>query len=137
MNWAKKKAQAERTSRIRASKFEESFEKTLIAGGVVYTYEAIKVKFTPPAKERTKTWDWLIETDSGKTFVCETKGYWSPRNRLDETEAIHQNTADVRYCFQRAKTPIRKGSKTTYADWCDKNGILWCEGTIPPSWLCE
>jgi hypothetical protein len=136
-NWARKKAAGERISRARASKFEETFEKTLVAAGIQYAYEAIKVKFTPPAKERTKTWDWLITTDSGKTFIVETKGWWPPRNRLDETEAIHQNTADVRYCFQRASTPIRKNSKTTYGDWCSKNGILWCEGTIPLSWLSE
>jgi hypothetical protein len=136
MGWAQKKARAERTSRARASKFEETFEKTLIARSIDYAYEVVKASFTPPLKVRTKLWDWLITTDSGATFVCETKGYWSPRNRLDETEAIKQNPhIDVRYCFMRASTPIRKGSKTTYADWCDKHGIRYCVGTIPDAWL--
>ena len=34
-----------------------------------------------------------------------------------------------------AKTKIRKGSKTTYGDFCDKNGIIWAEKNIPESWL--
>jgi hypothetical protein len=138
MTWAKKKAQAERISRIRASKFEEKFEQTLIASGIQYVYEAVKVFFTPPLKRRSKTWDWLITTDSGSTFVCETKGWWPSKVRLAETEAIKQNpNTDVRYCFQKASTKINKNSKTSYADWCDKHGIRWCEGSIPPTWLSE
>ena len=27
--------------------------------------------------------------------------------------------------FMKATCPIRKGSKTTYADWAEKNGIEW------------
>jgi hypothetical protein len=138
MSWAKKRAVAEQISRARASKFEDTFEATLIAGGVDYAYEAVRVFFTPPLKAHTKTWDWLITTDSGTEFIIETKGWWPPKVRLAETAAIKQNPAfDVRYCFQRASTKINKGSKTSYADWCDKRGIRWCEGSIPPCWLSE
>ena len=34
-----------------------------------------------------------------------------------------------------AKTKIRKGSKTTYGDFCDKHGIIWAEKDLPKSWL--
>jgi len=112
------------------------FEKTLVARGINYTYESAKVSFTPPVKTRTKLWDWTIKPDNGSEFIVETKGYWSPKNRLDETEAIKQNPQlDVRYCFQNAHNPIRKGSKTTYAMWCNKHGIQWCQGTIPLEWI--
>ena len=30
---------------------------------------------------------------------------------------------------------IRKGSKTTYADFCEKHGIVWAEKEIPTDWL--
>jgi hypothetical protein len=110
----------------------------LIASGISYVYEAVKVFFVPPAKTRSKTWDWLITNKSGYTWVAETKGYWPRATRLKETEAIKQNpNVDVRYIFQRANTPIGKGSKTTYAKWCDKHDILWAEGTIPLAWLDE
>ena len=39
--------------------------------------------------------------------------------------------------FQSSKTKIRKGSKTTYAMFCDKHDIPWAEKTIPESWLRE
>ena len=42
---------------------------------------------------------------------------------------------DIRIVFQSAKGKIRKGSKTTYADFCDKHGIVWAEKEIPKSWL--
>jgi len=114
------------------------FEANLTARSIRYVYESVRVFFTPPVKTRHKTWDWLINNPSGKMWVAETKGYWEPKVRLAETEAIKQNPeVDVRYIFQRANTPIRKGSKTTYAIWCDKHDILWAEGTIPDAWLEE
>ena len=27
--------------------------------------------------------------------------------------------------FPQPNNRLRKGSKTTYADWCDKNGLAW------------
>lgn len=39
--------------------------------------------------------------------------------------------------FSRARTPIYKGSKTTYADWCEKNGFQWAEKLIPREWIEE
>ena len=42
---------------------------------------------------------------------------------------------DIRIVFQSARTKIRKGSKTSYGDFCDKHGIPWAEKYIPESWL--
>ena len=44
---------------------------------------------------------------------------------------------DIRMVFQSSKTKIRKGSKTTYAMYCDKYDIPWAEKTIPESWFKE
>jgi hypothetical protein len=44
---------------------------------------------------------------------------------------------DIRFLFQNANNKIRKGSKTTYAQWCEKNDIKWCEKIIPDTWLKE
>jgi hypothetical protein len=46
-------------------------------------------------------------------------------------------TTDIRFVFQNSKNKIRKGSKTTYADWCKKNGFQYSDKTIPMSWLNE
>ena len=39
--------------------------------------------------------------------------------------------------FQNPKAKISKGSKTTYASYCDKHGIQWAEKQIPESWINE
>ena len=43
---------------------------------------------------------------------------------------------DIRMIFQRPFNKIYKGSKTTYAMWCEKHDILWSSyQNIPESWL--
>jgi hypothetical protein len=42
---------------------------------------------------------------------------------------------DIRLLFQNAYNKIRKGSKTTYAMWCEKKGILYAHKQVPKSWL--
>jgi hypothetical protein len=44
---------------------------------------------------------------------------------------------DIRFVFQNPKTKLYKGSKTTYANWCDKHGFKWAAKTIPLDWIEE
>ena len=44
---------------------------------------------------------------------------------------------DFRIVFYNANQKIKKGSKTTYAMWCDKHGFKWAHKTIPPEWIEE
>jgi hypothetical protein len=44
---------------------------------------------------------------------------------------------DIRILFQTPNNKITKNSKTTYADWADKNGYLWAAKEIPKEWLEE
>ena len=44
---------------------------------------------------------------------------------------------DIRFVFQNPKNKLYKGSKTTYADWCDKNGYKYATKLIPSSWFKE
>ena len=41
---------------------------------------------------------------------------------------------DFRMVFQNANQKIKKGSKTSYADYCDKHGIKWANKLIPDEW---
>jgi len=41
---------------------------------------------------------------------------------------------DIRFVFLRASNKIYKGSKTTYAAWCERHGFEWAEGSIPTDW---
>lgn len=138
MSWAKKRAESSSRERERRSGFERLIEKQLIAAGVEYSYEKEPLYFTPPLRRRRKTFDWFVTTRTGKEIIVETKGWWIPKARLAELEAIKQNPdRDIRYVFQRVNKPIYKGSKATYADVCQAQGILYAEGVIPQGWLDE
>jgi hypothetical protein len=41
---------------------------------------------------------------------------------------------DIRMCFQRANSKLRKGGKMTYGQWATQKGIVWCESKIPKEW---
>ena len=36
-----------------------------------------------------------------------------------------------------ANNKLRKGSPTSYAKWCDKNGFMWVDKVVPEEWLKE
>ena len=44
---------------------------------------------------------------------------------------------DFRMVFYNANQKIKKGSKTSYADWCDKHGIKWANKYIPQEWYID
>ena len=44
---------------------------------------------------------------------------------------------DLRFVLQSPNGKIYKGSKTTYAQWCEKNGFMWAKKEIPQEWIDE
>lgn len=75
--------------------------------------------------------DWIVEG-----MVLETKGIWLPDDREKILFVIGQNPGiDLRMVFQNPKLPIYKGSKTTYAMWCDKKKIKWGTLADVPQWI--
>jgi hypothetical protein len=44
---------------------------------------------------------------------------------------------DIRFVFTSSKNKISKASKTSYADWCDKNGYKYADKFIPDEWFNE
>ena len=101
---------------------------------VNYEYEAKhnKVKYTQPAKTRTYNPDFVL--DNG--VILEVKGRFTAADRQKHKLIKEQHPElDIRLVFQRPQNPIRKGSKTTYAAWCDKHCIPWCGQQIPKEWF--
>ena len=71
-------------------------------------------------------------------ILIEAKGRWTTEDRAKHLLIKKQHPElDIRILFMSSKTKIRKNSKTTYGDFCDKHGILWAEKTIPESWFSE
>lgn len=119
----------------RRSGFEDRFEKFLKTNKIKYRYEPYAIPYTVPERDAKYFPDFEITTRSGKVIICETKGNFTAQDRKKMALVVEQNLLhDIRMVFMRNNF-IRKGSKTSYGDWCDKHGILWTIGSIPESWL--
>ena len=120
-----------RTRPVLRSSFEDKVVLDLTSKGVSFTYETLKLKYMIPATSHTYTPDIIL----GNGVIVEAKGYFELTDRKKMLLVIKQHPElDIRMLFMKANKPIRKGSKTTYEDWCDDNGIQWAIGTIPESW---
>ena len=117
-----------RRSKFR-SRFEEKVASALKRAGVHHSYESMKLTYT---KECKYTPDFVL--DNG--IILEVKGYWQASDRTKHLRVREAHPdIDIRFVFQRASNTLNKTSKTTYGDWCDKHGFLWCEGDIPKEWM--
>jgi len=54
----------------------------------------------------------------------------------DAIRKQHPNL-DIRFVFSSSKRKLSKQSKTTYAEWCIKQGFLYADKKIPEDWLIE
>lgn len=116
------------------SGLEEKIAGDLDARGVPFTFEKLKLAYITPATPHKYTPD--FELPNG--IIVETKGRFLPADRKKHLLVKEQHPdKDIRFVFSRSKTPITKGSKTTYADWCEKNGFKFADKLIPEAWLKE
>lgn len=106
----------------------------IIAVEGVLNYETTTFKYTQPAKERKYTPDFVLKNG----IIIETKGRFLLEDRQKHLYIKAQYPElDIRFVFHRAKDKIRKGAKTTYADWATQHGFLYAEKTIPLTWFEE
>jgi hypothetical protein len=112
------------------SGLEEKVADLLSNLGVEYEYESTKV---PYVLRCNYTPDFLLL--NGK--LLETKGLFDAEDRRKMLAVKADNPElDIRFVFQSPYNKISKGSKTTYAKWCEKNGFKWTSYTnIPIDWL--
>lgn len=93
-------------------------------------YEAKKLAYTTEAKYNP---DFLLPNG----VFLEAKGYFPAEDRRKMLNVIRCNPGvDIRMVFSNPNAHLNKKSLTTYAEWCDKNGIKWCSSKdIPEEWL--
>jgi hypothetical protein len=114
------------------SGFELEVANSLNESKSKFEYETTVIEYTVPERKSKYTVDFTL--DNG--ILIETKGRWTTEDRKKHLLIKKQHPElDIRIVFQSANTKIRKGSKTTYGDWCDKHGILWANKEIPAGWL--
>lgn len=96
-------------------------------------YEKLKIEWAD-LRHRTYTTDFVL--DNG--IIIETKGRFTADDRRKHLEIKKQHPhLDIRFVFSNSKAKLYKGSKTTYEEWCEKNGFLWAHRIIPLTWLKE
>ena len=116
------------------SGLEKGMQKELEDLGIETNYEGRKFEYIIPETKHTYTPDFPVSPH----IVIETKGRWVLEDRQKMLYLIKQYPdISFRMIFQKASQKIKKGSKTSYADWCDKHGIKWAEKNIPKEWIYE
>ena len=115
------------------SGLEVKVAKQLEEAGVKAEYETTKIKYHVE-EDRTYTPDFILPNG----IVVETKGRFVLEDRKKHLLVKSQHPhLDIRFVFTNSKTKIRKGSPTSYADWCNKNGFTFSDKLIPKEWLNE
>lgn len=100
---------------------------------VAFTYEKEKIKWLD-MKYRTYTPDFVLENG----IIIETKGRFVSNDRRKHKEVRKQHPdLDIRFVFSNSKQKLYKGAKSSYGDWCDKNGFKYADKVIPEEWLKE
>ena len=91
--------------------------------GINAPYEPCKLEYTVPSSNHKYTPDWKVGN-----IVYEGKGYFAASDRKKMLHIIESNPdLTIRMLFQNAQAKINKRSKTSYANWCDKFEIEWCD----------
>ena len=105
----------------RRSRLEDRVEGLLLERGIAYEYESHVIEYIVPESKHKYTPDFNLEA-----VHLETKGKFTPADRKKMLNVRNSNPDTLLIMvFPQPNNRLRKGSKTTYADWCDKNGLPW------------
>ena len=116
------------------SGLEEETSKFLTDNGAKFTYEEMKIRYLQPATERQYTPDFVLENG----IIIETKGRFLVADRKKHLLIKRQHPhLDIRFVFSNSKQKLNKASRTTYADWCIKNGFQYADKEVPVHWIKE
>jgi len=116
------------------SGLEEQTAEHLRKLSIPFEYEpkGKRVPYLIPASKHTYTPDFVFPNG----LIVETKGRFTTADRKKHQLIKQQHPElDIRFVFQNANAKLYKGSPTTYAMWCKKNGFLYAHKTIPEAWL--
>lgn len=115
------------------SGLEQTVAEQLKRLGVPVVYEEYKLSYLV---EETRTYTPDLMLPNG--IFIEVKGRFTPADRKKHLLVRKHNIfVDIRFVFSNSSNKIRKGSPTTYADWCRQNNFLFADKTIPVEWLKE
>ena len=116
------------------SGLEDKVSDELKSKGIDGEYEKHQIQYTKPATNHTYKPDFRLQNG----IFIETKGRFTLEDRKKHLLIKEQKPdLDIRFVFQNPNAKLTKKSKTTYAQWCDKNGFKWSNKDIPHEWINE
>ena len=116
------------------SGLEERVSEQLAFLNILDCYEIKKIPFIQPEKQRNYTPDFWLPNG----IVVETKVVFTVQDRQKHLLIKEQYPdLDLRFVFSNSKNKLRKGSKTTYGDWCHKHDFIFADQLIPEEWINE
>lgn len=111
----------------RRSKFEADVERQLPKGT---KYEGRRIPYL-------KSCTYVPDFELPNKVILEAKGRFKSSDRTKhKLISLQWPGLDIRFVFQR-NNRLSKKSKTTYTEWCAKNGFMWAIKTVPKSWLMK
>ena len=118
------------------SNYRSGLEDTVIEDlqkrNINFQYEKKVVLYLKPSTKHKYKPDIML--DNG--ILIEIKGYFTATDRKKHLLVKEQNPElDIIFVFGNSKNRIHKKSKTTYADWCDKNNIKYADKFVPAEWI--
>jgi hypothetical protein len=130
-SWAAKKNHVIKVKAKLRSGLEDKIAAQLDEAGVEYDYEKVKLDYSIPHKY---TPDFILANG----IIVEGKGLFDSADRTKHLAVKKQHPhLDIRFVFSRSASPLYKGSKSTYATWCERNGFAYADKLIPEAWLKE
>ena len=119
------------------SGLEETIADQLRSNEIEVLYETDRIHYVIPARQAKYTPDFKLPKKDG-FWYCEGKGLWAVADRAKHLLIKKQHPdIDIRFVFSNARSKLYKGSKTTYADYCEKHGFKWAHQVIPDEWIAE
>jgi len=116
------------------SGLEVNIAEQLIIQGIDPEYETVQINYIVPEKKHIYTVDFKLPNG----ILIESKGWLKPDDRKKHIFIKKQHPEiDLRFVLQSPNGKIYKGSKTTYSQWCEKNGFKWAKKSIPQEWIDE
>lgn len=110
----------------RRSSLEDRVESILTHKKIKYKYEAETLPYLVPITKRKYNPDFLL--DKNKDLIIEVKGRFTSADRKKMLLIKEQYpNRTIIMLFGKAFNKLTKKSPTTYAAWCDKNGIAWID----------
>jgi hypothetical protein len=114
------------------SGLEMDIDASLKDQGIDGEYEQHIIEYVKPETKHKYHPDFKLPNG----IFVETKGRFLVDDRKKHILIKKQRPdLDIRFLFQNSKTKISKGSKTTYADWCEKHSFQYADKVIPEDWL--